>query len=131
MLATFTLTQTIAIFLGLYMLSAGIGLLTDLKGYASVMDDFLEFIGLTYIAAVAAFFAGATLVAIHNIWSTPLEIIVSLVGWAALIEGVLMLAFRRPFFTIVGAMPLNEKFMKGYGVFTITVAAILFYLALT
>lgn len=130
MLDTYTLTQTIAIFLGIYMLSAGVGLLTDSKGFASVMDDFIDNLGLTYIAAVVAFFAGATLVAIHNLWSTPLEIIVSLVSWAALIEGVLMIAFRRPFFTIIGAMPLNEKFMKGYGVFTITIAAVLFFLAL-
>lgn len=130
MLATFTLTQTIALLLALYMAAAGIGLLTDSKGFAGVMEEFRTSIGLTYIAAIAAFALGSTIVAIHNLWGSPLEIIVTIIGWAALIEGVLMLALRRPFFTLVGAMPLNEGFMRGYGVFVLVVAAILLWLAI-
>lgn len=128
MLETYTLTQTLALLLGIYMAAAGIGLITDAKSFAAIMDEFRSNIGLTYIAAVAAFALGGTMVAIHNLWGSPLEIIVTLVGWAALLEGVLMLAFRRPFFTLIGAMPLNEGFMKGYGVFVILLAVALFAL---
>ncbi|MGB7336769.1 MAG: hypothetical protein WBD01_13360 [Salaquimonas sp.] len=125
MLATYTLTQTIALLLGLYLLAAGIGLLTDSKAFAGVLDEFKSSIGLTYIAAIAAFAIGAVLVAIHNLWATPLQIIVSLVGWAALFEGLLMLAFRRPFFTLVGAIPLNANVMKAYGVFVLVLGTVL------
>lgn len=128
MLATYTLTQTLALLLAIYMAAAGIGLLTDSKGFAGVMNEFKTSIGLTYIAAIVAFALGGTIVAIHNLWGAPLEIIVTVIGWAALIEGVLMLALRRPFFTLVGAMPLNEAFMKGYGVFVLIVAAALLWL---
>lgn len=130
MLVSFTLTQTIALILALYMVSAGIGMLTDSKGFAGIMEEFKERIGLTYIAAIVAFFLGATIVALHNLWGSPLEIIVSLIGWAALVEGVLMLAFRRPFFTLVGAVTLHETFMKAYGLFAIVVAALLAWLVL-
>lgn len=128
MLATYTLTQTLALLLAIYMAAAGIGLLTDSKGFAGVMDEFKTSIGLTYIAAIVAFALGGTIVAIHNLWGAPLEIIVTVIGWAALIEGVLMLALRRLFFTLVGAMPLNEAFMKGYGIFVLIVAAALLWL---
>ncbi len=130
MLDSFTLTQTLGLFLALYMAAAGIGLLTDAKSYADVMDEFRDKPGLTYIAAILAFTVGAVLVSIHNLWGTPLEIIVSLIGWAALVEGALMLALRRPFFTIVGAMPLNEGFMKGYGAFVLALAAVLAWLVM-
>ena len=130
MLENFTLTQTLAILLGIYMLSAGIGLLTDSKGFAGIMDAFLNNLAVTYIAAILAFSVGGTIIALHNLWSTPLEIIVSAIGWAALIEGVLMLAFRRPFFTLVGAMPMHESFMKAYGVFTLAIGSVLLILAL-
>ena len=128
MLETYSLTQTLALLFGLYMASAGIGLITDSKGFSGVMEEFKSSTGLTYIAAIAALALGGTDVAIHNIWGNPLEIIVTLFGWAALIEGALMLAFRRTFLTLVGAMPLNERFMKGYGVFVLLVALALFAL---
>lgn len=125
MIATYSLTETIALIFVLYFGAAGIGLLTDSKGFASVMDEFKTSIGLTYIAAIVAFALGATIISIHNLWSSPLEIIVSVMGWAALIEGVLMIAFRRPFFTVIGAIPLNERFMKTYGIFVLVLAAAL------
>lgn len=130
MLAQFDLTQTLGLILAVYMTAAGIGLLTDSKGYSEVIDDFLNNNALVYIGAIVAFAMGATIIAIHNLWGSPLQFIVSLVGWAAAIEGVLMLAFRRPFFTLIGAIPLNETFLKGYGFAVLIFAAVLFYLVL-
>ena len=128
MLAMFTLTQTLAILLGLYMISAGIGLLTDSSGFAGMIDTIKTNPAMTYLAAIMAFAIGGTFVALHNLWTTPLEIIVSLIGWVALIEGVLMLAFRKPFFTLIGAIPLNAVVMRAYGLFVIALALALFFL---
>ena len=128
MFEAFTLTQSVAFLLALYMLSAGIGLLTDSETFAGVLDDFIDSPALTYLAAIMAFALGGTIVFLHNLWNTPLEIIVSLIGWAALIEGILMLGFRRPFFTLVGAIPLNEGFMKAYGIFVLLLGAALMWL---
>ncbi len=130
MLEMFTLTQTLAILLGIYMISAGIGLLTDSTGFAGMMDEFKTNLTVTYLTAIMAFAIGGTFVAIHNLWTTPLEIIVSLIGWAALIEGVLMLAFRKPFFTLIGAIPLMQTIMKAYGVFILVFGGVLIALAM-
>lgn len=130
MLEMFSLTQTLAILLGIYMISAGIGLLTDSKGFVGIIDEFKANLTVTYLAAIMAFAIGGTFVALHNLWASPLEIIVSLIGWAALIEGVLMLAFRKPFFTLIGAIPLNAAVMKTYGIFVLVVGGILIALAI-
>ena len=130
MLEMFTLTQTLAILLGLYMISAGVGLLTDSTGFAGMIEEFKASMTMTYLTAIMAFAIGGTFVAIHNLWATSLEIIISLIGWAALIEGVLMLAFRKPFFTLIGAIPLNAAVMKTYGIFVLVVGGVLIALAL-
>ena len=130
MLEMFNLTQTLAILLGIYMISAGIGLLTDSTGFAGMIDEFKTSMTLTYLTAIMAFAIGGTFVAIHNLWATPLEIIVTLIGWAALIEGMLMLAFRKPFFTLIGAIHLNAAVMKTYGIFVLVVGGVLIALAL-
>ena len=62
------------------------------------------------------FVLGAVLVAVHNQWNGPLAVIVSLISWGAFIEGVLMLAARRPFLDIVGRIPTSAKMMKAFGI---------------
>ncbi len=129
MLASLTLTQIFGIFLGLYMLAAGIGLLTDSKGFAGMIDEFKRNRTLTYLASILAFAIGATVITLHDIWGTPLEIIVSLIGWAALVEGFLMLAFARPFFAVIGAVPFTENVIRIYAIFVLALGALLLFLA--
>ena len=131
MLESLSLTQNLAILVAIYMGAAGIGLLTDSKSFTGLMDEFQNNITLTYLGAILAFVIGATIITLHNVWDTPLQIIVSALGWAAFIEGVLMLALRRPFFTLVGAIPLNEAFLKLYGAFCLLVASALIILSVT
>ena len=129
MLASFTLTQTFGIFLGLYMLAAGIGLLTDSKAFAGMIDEFRRNRTLTYLASILAFVIGATVITLHDIWGTPLEIIVSLIGWAALVEGLLMLAFAKPFFVVIGAIPFTETVIRIYALFVLALGVLLLLLA--
>ncbi len=90
-------TDVIAAMIGLYMLAGGVGMLTDRDLWSRVIKEFAASPALGYLAGILAFAIGAAIVAAHNRWGTPLEIVVSLIGWAALVEGVLMLALRRPF----------------------------------
>ncbi|GEM_PF-1536864 len=128
MLTQFDLSQTLGLILAVYMGAAAIGLLTDSEGYSEVVDDFLSNNALVYLGAIMAFTMGAVIVALHNLWDTPLQFIVSLVGWAAAIEGVLMLALRRPFFTLISAIPLNVTFMRVYGAIVLCLSAVLLFL---
>ena len=48
-----------------------------------------------YLGGLIAFAIGAVIVSLHNDFSGPLAIFISLIGWVALAEGVIMLAFPK------------------------------------
>ena len=130
MIETLSVTEILAVFIGLYLISAGIGLLTDPKAFATVIDDLRENTTLGYVTGVLVFVLGAAMVAVHNLWTGPLAVAVSLVAWAALIEGVLMLAVRRRFLGLVKVFPSTAATMVPLGIAGIVCGAVLVYAAL-
>jgi len=126
----FAATQSFALFIGLYMLAGGIGILVDHKNCAGLIDEFRASIAVSYLAGVIVFVIGAVIVALHNVWTGPAAILVSLRGWGALVEGCLLLAFRRPFLNLVGRFPMSAKTMVPFGIFAVAIGAWLFYSAI-
>lgn len=112
------LTELLATFLAIYLLAAGLGVLIERKSLASVYTDLQEHSILGHLAGLVAFFVGAAVVAIHNQWGSFLAGLVSLVGWAALIEGVLMLAVRRRFLAVFAPMMNSEPLIVTMGFLT-------------
>ena len=128
MLANLSLTYALAALIGLYFLAAGAGLLVDRKGIPAMIDNFTESPALAYVTGVMTFVIGGTLTLVHNDWGTILAAFVSLVGWLALLEGLLLLAFRERFVAAFSGMARNETMIGGFGILTIVLgAAILFH----
>jgi hypothetical protein len=107
------------------MVAAGIGLLTGRGSYATLIDELRDNTALGYVTGAFVFALGAAMVAVHNLWTDPLAIVVSLVGWGALIEGVLMLAIRRPFLGLVKVVPFTPATMVPFGIAAIVLGAVL------
>ena len=125
MIETLSVTQILAVFIGLYMVAAGIGFLTGRGSYATLIDELRDNTALGYVTGAFVFALGAAMVAVHNLWTGPLAIVVSLVGWGALIEGVLMLAIRRPFLGLVKVVPFTPATMVPFGIAAIVLGAVL------
>lgn len=90
------LTLRLAEIIGLYMIVIGIGALASPQRWRAVMDDLDRSPGLVVALGFAVFAVGGTLVLLHSIWTDPLAIIVSLIGYVALIEGATLLAVPGP-----------------------------------
>lgn len=129
MTETLASTQTLALFIGLYMLAGGTGLLVDHKSCAGLIDEFRSSIAVSYLAGVLVFVIGAVIVALHNVWTGPAAILVSLLGWGALVEGCLLLAFRRPFLNLVKKFPISARTIIPFGILTVAIGAWLVYSA--
>ena len=127
MLQSLTITQLFATFIGLYMVAAGIGLLVDRNDYDTLIVDLRENIALGFITGIVVFVLGATIITFHNIWTDPLSIVISVFGWGALFEGLVILAFRKSFLTLVNLVPLSPAILKFFGFFAILVGAWLLY----
>ncbi len=125
MIETLSTTQILAVFIGLYMVAAGIGFLTGRGSYATLIDELRDNTALGYVTGAFVFALGAAMVAVHNLWTGPLAIVVSLIGWGALIEGVLMLAIRRTFLGLVKVVPLTPATMVPFGIAAIVLGAVL------
>lgn len=103
------LTLRLAEAIGLYMIVVGIGGLVAPQRWRAMMDDLDRSPGLVMALGFAVFAVGAALVLIHSIWTDPLAIIVSLVGYAALIEGALLLAVPGPLLKVgFWSLPLTR-----------------------
>jgi len=86
------LTLHLAVLIGLYLVAAGVGGLTGQARWDEVTAEIGRSPGLTYLLGAVAFAIGALIVMLHNRWTDPLACAVSFVGWAALTEGLVLLA---------------------------------------
>ena len=130
MIETLSVTQILAVFIGVYMVAAGIGLVTDRDAYATLIDDMRENTALGYVTGAFVFFLGAAMVAVHNLWTGPLAVVVSVFSWGALIEGILMLAVRRQFLGLVNVVPFTGATTLPFGIAAIVLGLVLLYAGL-
>jgi len=130
MIEGYSATEVIAAMIGLYMLAGGAGMLTDRDVWSRVIREFAGSPALGYLAGILAFAIGAAIVAAHNRWDTPLEIFVSIIGWAGLVEGVLMLALRRPFLGFFARLAPSAAAARMIAGLVVAAGAVLLYAAL-
>ena len=95
------LTLHLSMLFGLYELATGLGSLTGRLRWDALIDEIARPPALVLITGLVTFTIGATLVSIHNLWTDALAVVVTLIGWLALIEGLILLAAPGPFLAAV------------------------------
>jgi len=85
------LTLHLAVLIGLYELAAGIVSLSGRMDWTAMLDEFERSPGLTFVTGFVCFAIGGAMILGHNHWTDPLAVIVSLVGWIAAAEGLLIM----------------------------------------
>lgn len=108
-------TSTIASLIGLYFMAAGTGLLVDRDFPTRVIAELRDQAVLGFLGGIVVFVIGGSIVAVHNDWSSWLAGLVSLVGWVALAEGVLILAFRKWFLGLFSGFELSPRLITAFG----------------
>ncbi len=122
------LTLRLAEAIGLYMIVVGIGGLVSPSRWRAMMDDLDRSPGLVMALGFPVFVVGAVLVLIHSIWTDPLAVIVSLIGYFALFEGALLLATPAPLLRIGR---LAVRFTRLWAGISILLGILLFLAGLT
>lgn len=64
---------------------------------------------LTLFVGIFAVIAGTFIVSYHNIWVKSWPILITLLGWIGVIEGVLFIAFPKPMLKAGKKISKNEK----------------------
>ena len=96
----------------LVYLTIGIGILINSDFYKKLFTDFIESAVSLYFGGVMALVIGYLIVAFHNTWTADLSVIITILGWIALIKGILILVRPKLMIAMTIAIMKNEKFLK-------------------
>ena len=113
MIENLTVTQLLATFVGLYLMAAGIGLLRERDSYSKMLNEFRDNTALGFVTGAFVFALGAAMVSVHNLWTGPLAIIVSMIAWWTIIKGFCLLAIRNQFLRLADAIAMENGALLG------------------
>jgi uncharacterized protein YjeT (DUF2065 family) len=122
------LTLYLAQAIGLYMILAGLSGLVKPDRWRQVMDEFAASAALTLVTGVFVFALGVTLIYVHGFLTDLLAILVTAIGWIALIEGALLIVVPHLLLRI-GAWSL--KFTRIWAIVSILLGILLGFAGLT
>lgn len=81
----------IAKLLGAVYLAVGLGMAFSKKYYESMVDDFMKNKAMMYIGGAMALAVGVLITSFHNVWEDFATVVISLIGWMAVVKGVFIL----------------------------------------
>ena len=87
------LSVLVAKIFALTYISAGILALQSKTTFSKIAEDFERSPALTYISGFMALMIGMLLVHYHSIWAQNWTVMITVIGWMALIKGILLIAF--------------------------------------
>ena len=124
------LTLSLAKAMGAYMIAGGLSGVIGGERWERVLEAFRNDAAITFMSGVFVFVMGAAIIMAHNIWTDPLAIIISLVGWVAAAEGLVLVAYPDPLLKWAFSL-MRPGAVKGFAIFTIVFGVVLLLLGLT
>jgi drug/metabolite transporter (DMT)-like permease len=92
---------------GIFFVIAGISIVANGKSTAAVVEESAQNKGMLFIWGVLALLVGAVIVVFNNAWTSGLALLVTILGWLALIKGTFILLLPG------AAATLYKKYGKG------------------
>jgi hypothetical protein len=72
---------------GPFALALGLALAIHGAGFRTLADEFLRSPALIFLSGIITLPAGLAIVLVHNVWTPDWRVLITLVGWLALITG--------------------------------------------
>ncbi|NQT32994.1 MAG: DUF2065 family protein [Candidatus Omnitrophica bacterium] len=121
-------TVLIAKILGPLYVVVGLGILVNPKTYQKIMGDFFENTALLYIGGLMAFLFGVIIIIFHNEWAVNLSLIITILGWLALIKGIVLLVFPSAMKRIAAIYGKSATSIRVAGFIALVLGAVLSYM---
>lgn len=109
-----TLMSDVQIFqvFSLVYLAVGVGILVNPGFYKKLFEDFVENASIMYLGGTSALVIGYLIVAFHNTWTADFSVIITIIGWIALIKGIIILISPKVMIALTRAIAKKESFLK-------------------
>ncbi len=94
----------------------GIGMVLNAAYFKKVFDGMWKESGMIVLGGMMSLLAGFLLVTYHNLWVKDWTVVITVFGWLALLKGILIFLFPKPF------AAFSKLFLKNiqlFGVFAL------------
>jgi hypothetical protein len=122
----------IARLMGPVLLVIGIGIVLGLgmegSSYSGMMKEFIANRGLIFLTGVLALTAGLAIVNAHNLWVQDWRVIITILGWLAIIRGILNIVFPAVTQTVGDRVLASQGGMIAGAAITVALGAVLTYM---
>jgi len=109
---------------GLICVALGLGLLINGAYYKKVFNALLKDSGYMFFGGIMALVVGFLIVSSHNVWVKDWTVLVTIIGWIALLKGITL--FLAPKFLVDLSRPMLKN-MKLVGVGVLVLGLVMGY----
>ena len=101
----------IARIFGLCYLILGAGFVFNRKAFGQVIDDFCKNAALVIYGGLVSLVIGVVIILTHNVWVANWTVIITIIGWLALIKGIWIIVFPNTVPKFIQAYKKNENLL--------------------
>jgi hypothetical protein len=117
--------------IGPLLVAIGVAMIFNADTLRAMAQEFLKSYALIYLSGLLALTAGLAIVNTHNEWTADWRAAITLIGWLAVIGGVIRIVFPRTVEMIGGSMVtiVSNSWIVGEGIVLLALGAWLSYAA--
>jgi uncharacterized membrane protein len=115
----------IARIFGLCYLIIGVGFVFNRKVFQRIMDDFCKNTVLVFYGGLFALVIGIVIILTHNVWAANWTVIITIIGWLALIKGIGMIVFPNMASRFMQSYRKNESLLIFHSIGALILGAVL------
>ncbi|MDD4909632.1 MAG: hypothetical protein PHR44_03010 [Candidatus Omnitrophica bacterium] len=117
----------IAKIFGLCYLILGVGFMFNRKAFQQVMDDFCKNAALVFYGGMLALVIGVVIILNHNIWVADWTVMITVIGWLALIKGIWIIILPNTVSKFMQIYRDNECLLAAHSALVLILGAVLTY----
>ncbi len=118
------ITIFMAKIIALIYIPLGIAMITGQIKSKEMIASYEKSSAFTLWVGIFAIIAGTFIIQYHNIWVKGWPVLVTALGWIAVIEGVCFIAFPKPLLKLAKKISSNEK---SWGIFAVALGLLFGY----
>jgi glucose uptake protein GlcU len=113
--------------IGPLFITFGLAMLLNQKYYRKIVRAMANDTTFQFLGGIASFTIGLAIVLSYHAWSQSWEVIITILGWVAIIKGTLLLISPESMQAFAKAAFKNDNWIVQSGVFYIILGGALFY----
>jgi hypothetical protein len=114
--------------MGLVYSAIGVGMLVNRRFYSRMLNKMIADEAVLFVTGLLVTVIGYFLVAYHNNWTSGWTMIITIIGWLALLKGLMMVVIPENSLELYKFFKISKGQLSVYGIIILVIGAFLAYL---